>query len=181
MPRILLQKATSSGRSSFAAHFGLARLFVAEERWEDAVREFKLAIARRASPEAHYALGRLYYGLSSDTLAARHLRKAVALDQDYSEALHLLGLVCERGGQTTLANKYFEKAGTGSFVSASSPKVASQTRASGVTHAFRVSTARSRKLITEGERRLVNALREDALSAHGPSENVSDGAGSARR
>lgn len=179
--KTLLQKATSSGRSSFAAHFGLARLLAAEERWEEAVREFKLAIARRASPEVHYALGRLYYGLGRDTLAARHLRKAVALDDDYTEALHLLGLVCERGGQTSLANKYFERAGTGSFVTAGSPKVAKQARASGVTQAFRMSSARSRKLITEGERRLANALRDDALSAHKTSENGPDEGWSARR
>lgn len=175
--RTLLEKATSSGRSSFAAHFGLARLFVAEERWEDAVREFKLAIARRASPEAHYALGRLYYVLSRDTLAARHLRKAVALDQDYSEALHLLGLVCERSGQTSLANKYFERAGTGSFVASASsrPKRQAENPAK-IGGAFRMSPARSRKLITEADRRLAEVLREDALSFNRATEKSADAA-----
>ena len=163
--KFLLEKATNSGQSSFAAHFGLGRLLAAEERWEEAVHEFKLAIARRASPEAHYALGHLYYGLCRDSLAARHLRKAVALDREYSEALHLLGLICERSGQMTLANKYFEKAGTGSFVASavSSPKrqTADSARLGGV---FRRSTARSRKLISDADRRLAEVLKEEALS-----------------
>jgi len=173
--KALLQRATNSGRSSFAAHFGLARLFVAEERWDEAVREFKSALARRASPEAHYALGHLYYGLGRDTLAARHLRKAVALDGDYREALHLLGLVCERGGQTSLANKYFERAGSGSFVASAATKLKRQTgNPARIGNAFRMSIARSRKLITEADRRLAEALREDALSSHKTTDKLTE-------
>ena len=77
------------------------------------LREFKLALASKVSPEAHYALGCLYYQLSRDSLAASHLRKAVGLDDGYSEAWHLLGLVCERGGPEALAQEVFRKGRNG--------------------------------------------------------------------
>ena len=41
----LLEKATQLGASSFAAHYGLGRLFIAEENWHNALREFKRALA----------------------------------------------------------------------------------------------------------------------------------------
>src|SRR5882672_2322262 len=84
--RELLNSATRLGGSTFAAHYGLGRLFVAEEKWPNALQEFKLALASKASPEAHYALGCLYYQLSRDGLASRHLRKALEMDGAYGEA-----------------------------------------------------------------------------------------------
>lgn len=166
--KLLLRRSTRLGGSSFAAHFGLGRLFVAEEQWKEAVREFKLALASKDSPEAHYALGCLYYQLNRDSLATRHLRKAIELDGEYSEALHLLGLVCERAGANTRAMAYFEKAGTGRFVSktVSTNEKRQSSGVEGVGPTFRMSSARLRKLITGGDRRLAEALRQDALSAY---------------
>src|SRR4030095_2368441 len=109
----LLSSATRLGGSTFAAHYGLGRVFVAEEKWRRAVQEFKLALATKASPEAHYALGCLYYQLSRDGLAARHLRKALEMDEEYGEALYMLGLISERAGHRKLAEEYFQKAGAG--------------------------------------------------------------------
>jgi Flp pilus assembly protein TadD len=92
----LLGRAMRLGASSFAAHYGLGRLFVAEQNWRRALHEFKLALARKASPEAHYALGCLYYQLCRDSLAARHLRKALELDHAYAEASYVLSLISQR-------------------------------------------------------------------------------------
>ena len=172
----LLRSSTRVGGSTFAAHFGLGRLFIAEEQWKKAVQEFKLALASKPSPEAHYALGCLYYQLTRDSLAARHLRKAVELDGAYSEALHLLGLIYERAGQKSLAMEYFEKAGTGSFVSnAVSTRLKRQpSEPGGLASAFRMSSARSRKIITGGDRRLAEALRQDALSANSSGDKPAD-------
>ena len=39
--RHLLETTTQRGGSSFAAHYGLGRLFVAEQKWPKALREFK--------------------------------------------------------------------------------------------------------------------------------------------
>src|SRR5258708_18599864 len=99
----LLNNATERGGSSFAAHYGLGRLFVAEKNWRKALREFKSALNSRPSPEAHYVLACLYYQLSRDTLATRHLRKAIEMDDGYSEAFYLLALIYSRKGQEKLA------------------------------------------------------------------------------
>jgi Flp pilus assembly protein TadD len=172
--KVLLRRSTRLDGSAFAAHFGLGRLFVAEEQWKEAVREFKLALASKDSPEAHYALGSLYYQLNRDSLASRHLRRAIDLDEEYSEALHLLGLVCERAGAKTQAMAYFEKAGTGRFVSRTVSRKRHTPVAADGDISFRKSPARSRKLITEGDRRLAEALRQDALSAYSPTDTRAD-------
>jgi len=163
----LLSSATRRGGSSFAAHYGLGRLFVAEENWRKALHEFKLALASKVSPEAHYALGCLYYQLGRDPLASRHLRKALEMDEEYGEAFYVLGLICERAGQTKLATEYFQKAGGRKLIrTALSPKgKRHHSSQEGIAPLFRVSSARSRRLITGGDRRLAAALREDALSS----------------
>lgn len=162
----LLNSATRLGGSTFAAHYGLGRLFVAEANWRQALQEFKLALASKASPEAYYALGCLYYQLSRDGLAARHLKKALELDEDYGEAFYVLGLIAERAGQTRIADEYFEKAGARANARKTSPAKSKRQKfpAAGLAPLFRLSSATSR-LITGGDRRLAEALREDALSA----------------
>jgi tetratricopeptide (TPR) repeat protein len=165
--RELLNSATRLGGSTFAAHYGLGRLFVAEEKWRKALQEFKLALASKASPEAHYALGCLYYQLSRDGLASRHLRKALELDDAYGEAFYVLGLISQRAGAQELASEYFEKAGARALTP-KKPAPKSKRQNSSATVAaplFRLSPANSRKLITGGDRRLAEALRQDALSA----------------
>ena len=163
----LLSSATRLGGSTFAAHYGLGRLFIAEAQWRQALQEFKLALASKVSPEAHYALGCLYYQLSRDGLAARHLRKALELDEDYGEALYMLGLISERAGHKKLAEDYFRRAGAGAVVGktgAVKGKQQNSTRAAAAP-LFRMSAANVRRLITGGDRRLAEALRQDALSA----------------
>ncbi|MDQ2920341.1 MAG: tetratricopeptide repeat protein [Acidobacteriota bacterium] len=164
----LLSSATRRGGSSFAAHYGLGRLFVAEENWRKALHEFKLALASKVSPEAHYALGCLYYQLGRDPLASRHLRKALEMDETYGEASYVLGLISERAGQKKLAAEYFEKAGAGKFIRATSSTKSKRQHSSEelIAPLFRISSARSRRLITGGDRRLAEALKEDALSSH---------------
>ena len=162
----LLHSVTRLGGSSFAAHYGLGRIFVAEEKWRQALQEFKLALASKASPEAHYTLGCLYYQLCRDGLASRHLRKALEMDEAYGEAFHVLGLIAERAGHRELANGYFEKAGTRSVVRKTTA-LKTRRQNSGATlppPLFRSSAANSRRLITGGDRRIAEALRQDALS-----------------
>ena len=43
--REMLEKTTRLGGPSFAAHYSLGRLFVAEQKWQKAEREFELALA----------------------------------------------------------------------------------------------------------------------------------------
>lgn len=162
----LLLAATKLGGSSFAAHYGLGRLFVAESKWPQALEEFKLALASNVSPEAHYALGSLYFQLSRDVLASRHLRKALELDGEYREAFYLLGLISARSGRSVVAEQYFAKARAG--------KLKRRTSANSTTNniefktppgLFAVSSTDARRLVTGGDRRLAEAVRRDALNA----------------
>jgi tetratricopeptide (TPR) repeat protein len=143
----LLSSATAQGCSSFAGHCGLGWVFVAEKNWRKALGEFKRALTIRPSAEAHYVLGCLYYELNRDTLAVRHLRKATEMDGSYAEAFSLLAQAYERTGRKELARQALEKAG----------------RKNG--NLFQGTKSGALRLITGADKRLAEALREDALTA----------------
>jgi len=138
----LLSSATSQGRPSFAGHYGLGWVFVAEKNWRRALGEFKRALTVRPSPEAHYVLGCLYFELNKDDLAVRHLRKATKMDAGYGEAFYLLAQVYERTGRKELAQQALEKAG-GKGANIFQPAI---------------------RLIAGADKRLASVLREDALT-----------------
>jgi tetratricopeptide (TPR) repeat protein len=160
----LLEATMRSGGESFAAHYGLGRLFAAEQNWQKAVREFKRALTSKPSPEAHYALACVYYQLGRDSLATRHLLKAVEMDERYGEAFHLLGLVYQRVGNLESARSAFEKASL-QDTAVAGKKVSAKARQA--EPALFRSTKRKR-LLTGGDVRLARALREDALRAFLP-------------
>lgn len=142
----LLSNATAHGGSSFAVHYGLGWVFVAEKNWRRALGEFKRALTVRPSAEAHYVLGCLYYELNRDALAVRHLRKATEMDGGYAEAFSLLAQAYERSGRKELARQALEKAGR---------KNASL---------FQATKSGGLRLMTGADKRLAEALREDALA-----------------
>jgi tetratricopeptide (TPR) repeat protein len=152
----LLRKATNHGAGTFAAHYGLGRLFVAENDWARALAEFKLALNTRPSPEAHYVLACLYYQLERDTLATRHLRKALRMDGEYSEALYLLALIHQRNGNEQLARQALAKSGT--RPGGHDPTVP----------LFKLGKGRSRRLMMGADKRLTRTLREEALREADP-------------
>ena len=137
----LLSNATAQGGPSFAGHYGLGWVFVAEKNWRRALGEFKRALTVRPSPEAHYVLGCLYYELNRDTLAVRHLRKATKMDGGYAEAFYLLAQAYERSGRKELARQALEKADRKG-----------------------VNLFGARRLMAGADKRLADALREDALA-----------------
>ena len=141
----LLSNATAHGGSSFAGHYGLGWVFVTEKNWRRALGEFKRALTIRPSPEAHYVLGCLYFELNRDALALRHLRKATEMDAGYAEAYYLLAQVYERTGRKELARQALEKAGRKNV------------------NLLQITKSGTR-LIAGADKRLANALREDALA-----------------
>ncbi|HXD31778.1 MAG TPA: tetratricopeptide repeat protein [Pyrinomonadaceae bacterium] len=164
--RELLETTTRRGGSSFAAHYGLGKLFVAEQKWPKALREFKRALASKPSPEANYALGCLYYELGKDGLAIRYLVKAVEMDAGYSEALHLLGLVYQRAGKLDLARPAFEKAEIARSLSANRLGIKGRSRTDRLRPSlFDTGNNKRKRLMTGGDVRLARVLREDALKA----------------
>ena len=153
----LLKKTMQLGGSSFAAHYGLGWLFVTEKNWRRALGEFKRALTARPSPEAHYVLGCLYYELNRDGLAVRHLRKAVQMDESYSQAYYLLAQIYERTGRKELARQALKRAGD------RGPAVP----------LFQISKSGFRRLIAGVDKRLADVLRDDALRGFEPSPQQS--------
>lgn len=167
----LLSDAVKRGSASFAAHYGLGRIFAAEERWREALGQFKRALAARSSPEAHYVVGCCYYQLGQDRMAERHLRKALEMDSDYTAAFYVLGLVLLRAGERAEARSCFQSARA---KSSSEPRYGAAARnmlkATRRTppHApfFNVARTRGgRKLVTSGDKRLAEAVISDALKS----------------
>jgi tetratricopeptide (TPR) repeat protein len=164
--RELLNTATRRGGPSFAAYYGLGRLFVAEQNWDKALREFKRALAAKPSPEAHYALACLYYEIKRDEQALSHLLKALELDEGYAEASYLLGLVYKRSGYEQLAQGAFEDAHANAERSLSSGRKNRFPEDDGAAATvFKTWIGRYKRLVTGGDLRLAKALREDALKA----------------
>ncbi|HKS27984.1 MAG TPA: tetratricopeptide repeat protein [Pyrinomonadaceae bacterium] len=171
----LLSDAVKRGHASFAAHYGLGRILAAEERWREALQEFKRALAVRSSPEAHYVVGCVYYQLGHDRMAGRHLRKALEMDGEYAAALYVLGLVLLRTGERARARHCFQSARE---KSSSEPRYAAAARnmlkTPGRTapHApfFNVARTRGRRLVTCGDKRLADAVITDALNSSGASD-----------
>ncbi len=162
----LLSNANAQGGSSFAGHYGLGWLFVAEKNWRRALGEFKRALTVRPSPEAHYVLGCLYYELNRDTLAVRHLRKATKMDSGYTEAFYVLAEVYERMGRTELAQQALKKA-SGSVAPPVDEQISSAVPARGRKTAplFRQKKPGTLRLMAGVDKRIAEALREDALRA----------------
>lgn len=166
--RALLSAVVRHGEKTFAVHYGLGRLLVAEQKWKEALAEFKLALAARPSPEAHYVLGCVYYQLDRQRLAARHLRQAIEMDGEYAAAFYMLGLVCLRTDEIEQAREAFKSARTadesearyrtalrGSLRADDAPRLPTLFVSSKVT---------KKRLVTSGDKRVAEFLREDALS-----------------
>lgn len=167
----LLSNANARGGSSFAGHYGLGWLFVAEKNWRRALGEFKRALTVRPSPEAHYVLGCVYYELNRDTLAVRHLRKATKMDASYSEAFSLLAQVYERMGRKELAQQALEKASVPGVLNTSQTESISggvPARVRKPTSLFHVRKSGTPRLMAGVDKRIAEALREDALQVTWP-------------
>lgn len=166
----LLNDAVRRNDASFAAHYGLGRIFAAEERWRDALQEFKRALAARSSPEAHYVVGCVYFQLGHDRMAGRHLRKAIAMDGGYAAAFYVLGLVLLRAGERQNARACFQSARE---KSSSEPRYGTAARAMLKTTRrtppqapfFNLTGVRGRRLVTSGDKRLAQVVINDALKS----------------
>jgi tetratricopeptide (TPR) repeat protein len=162
--RQLLKDSVIAGGPTFAAHYALGRLAASESDWKGALNEFKLAQATRPGPEAHYLLGLVNFQLGRDKTALRELKKAVGLDPSYAEAHYLLGLVRVRLGEVEEARASFGAAAAARPDSRPYREAASNPEAAAEPALFEAKgRGRRRRLITGGDERLAEALREDAF------------------
>jgi Flp pilus assembly protein TadD len=166
--RALLSAAARHGEKTFAVHYGLGRLLVAERKWKEALAEFKLALAARPSPEAHYVLGCIYYQLDRQRLAARHLRQAIEMDGEFAAAFYMLGLVYLRTDELEQAREAFKSACTADESVARYRSALRGTLRADETPRlpplFASSKLAKKRLVTSGDERLAEFLRADALS-----------------
>ena len=165
--RQLLKEFLKGEKASFAAHYGLGRLLVSEKRWGEAAREFKAALTAQPSPEAHYAIGCVYYRLNRLRLAARHLRKAIEADRDYTEAYYVLGLVLSVLGEADEARAAFqavtEAEGGEPHYRSSARRVLRTGELPAKPKIFGIDEGAAKGLIMGGDRRLALVVRRDAL------------------
>lgn len=163
----LLRRVLKRGTASFAAHYALGRLLAAEERWADALAEFKQALSANPSAETHYVVGCAYYRLNRNRLAERHLRKAVELNSGYSAAHYMLGLLFLRTGDETSADESFRAARVAGQDESRYRTTRKNRPAVDDIPALPPlfsSVGNSRKrLVSSGDRRLADAVRKDAL------------------
>jgi uncharacterized protein HemY len=168
--KYLLRRLADHGVDSFAVHYALGRLFALEEKWIDALAAFKNALAARPSPETHYVLGCVYYRLNRNRMASRHLRKAIELDEGYSAALYMLGLVFLRTGNVARAEEAFRTARDSGQDEAryrqSSILNLQPDEAPALPPLFSTTRNARKRLVTSGDRRLAQAVREDALNGN---------------
>lgn len=163
----LLRDVVQRGGACFAAHYALGRLLAAEERWSDALVEFKQALEIRPSPETNYVVGCVYYRMNRDRMACRHFRKAVEMNEGYSAALHMLGLVYLRAGDESRADAAFcaaRAAGQDESRYRSKPRTRMQNdEIPSLPPLFRAARNARKRLVTSGDKRLADAVVEDAL------------------
>ncbi len=93
------------------AHLELGHAYAALERWSDAERCFKQALALDpASAEAHASLGLVYLKAAVEQAAEHHSRQALALDEAHVVASQTLAALLEARGEADAARRQLERA-----------------------------------------------------------------------
>lgn len=171
--RKLLHNAIEQRGSSYAAHYALGRFCAAEENWTGALVHFKQALAAKSCAEAHYVLSFTLARLGRLHTALRHVNKAIEMDENYAAAFQLLGFIQAQTGEAKLAKKAFATAVALGINAGGAVNRKANSRASTVSgemmlhNFFGASQHRQKRLLTGGDKRLAQLLREDALAQVG--------------
>lgn len=168
----LLHEAIEQRDSSYAAHYALGRFQAAEENWKDALAHFKQALGAKACAESHYVMSFTLARLGRLRTALRHINKAIEFDENYAEAFQLLGFVQEKLGEAKLAQKAFATARAlgidGRTAKPGTKKRPASVSDESLLHSFLgAARHRQKRLLTGGDKRLAQLLREDALAQVG--------------
>jgi tetratricopeptide (TPR) repeat protein len=155
-------------KNSFTAHYGLGRILASEGKLREAIAHLKQALRLKPTPEMYYLVGRAYLEYGRAEIAMRHLRRCIDLDPKFDAALYHLGLIYLRQNDLLLAQEHFQAAHD---LNPREPRyrVALRTRKAGslaLLPVFGRAAVSNRKVVTNGDVRLVELLRDDLLDAN---------------
>jgi tetratricopeptide (TPR) repeat protein len=165
--KIYLNRALKIKKNSFTAHYGLGRILVSEGKLREAITHLKRALTLKPTPEMYYLVGRAYLEEGRTEIAFRHLRRCVELDPKFDAALYHLGLIYLREENLLLAQEHF-RAAYEINPRESRYRVALRARKAGrlaPLPVFGRAAVSSRKVVTSGDVRLAELLRNDLLDA----------------
>ena len=162
-----LSRALKLKKNSFTAHYGLGRILVSEGRLREAISHFKRALTLKPTPEMYYVVGRAYLEDGRTDIAVRHLRRCIELDPKFDAALYHLGLIYLRQDEVILAREHF-RAAYEINPRESRYRAALRARKAGQLAPLPVfgrAAVSSRKVVTSGDVRLAELLRNDLLDS----------------
>jgi tetratricopeptide (TPR) repeat protein len=165
-----LSRALKIKKNSFAAHYGLGRILASEGNLRDAIAHFKRALSLKPTPEMYYVVGRAYLEQGRTEVAVRHLRRCVEMDPRFDAALYHLGLIYLKQEKLSLAQEHF-KAAHEINPREARYRVALRARKAGrlaPLPVFGRAAVTSRKVVTSGDVRFAELLRDDLLSSQTP-------------
>lgn len=94
-----------------ASHKELAKIYIKENRYTEALNELELAKnADKCDPEIYNLFGLVYMGKNEYSKAEENLNEAIKLDPNFSEAYNNLGSLKMLQGKYNEAIEYFNKA-----------------------------------------------------------------------
>ncbi|MFQ5861700.1 MAG: tetratricopeptide repeat protein [Candidatus Brocadiales bacterium] len=111
----ILQTRVATGASNAQEHITLARLLIAENKKNEALRIMELANnmprTKEEAREVHFMLANLYYDANRAAQVEQQLREALRIDPNFHEASNFLGyLFAERGVELDEALQLIEGA-----------------------------------------------------------------------
>ncbi len=162
-----LQRALKLKKNSFTAHYGLGRIFVSEGKLPEAITHLKRALTLRPTPEMYYIVGRAYLEDGRTDIAVRHLRRCIEMDPKFDAALYHLGLIYLGQENHLLAQEHF-RAAYEINPRETRYRIALRTRKAGrlaPLPVFGRATVSSRKVVTSGDVRLAELIRNDLFNS----------------
>ena len=162
-----LNNALKLQKNSFTAHYGLGRILASEGHMREALLHLKRALKLKPTAEMFYIVGRAYLDCGSHETAIQHLRRCLDLDPKFDAALYHLGLIYLKQNDAVLAQEHFRAAYE---INPNEPRYRVALKARKATRlvplpVFGRTAVSSRKVVTNGDGRLVELLRSDLLDS----------------
>lgn len=172
-----LGRALKIDGNSFTAHFGLGRILVSEGKLREAMSHLKRALTLRPTPEMYYVVGRAYLEEGRTEVAMRHLRRCIEMDPNFDAALYHLGLIYLGQEKLSIAQQHFKAAYE---INPRESRYRLALRARKNSHlaplpVFGRAALTSKKIVTSGDVRLAELLRDDLFESQPAGEEAPKG------